>query len=176
MDWRRRRQIRQLADRVRDALKLEGPPYDVELAVKLLNGTIVAPTDWLTEALVRKNGESFIIEATKAASSERQRFSIAHELGHLFLHMGYLVDIDTWNSINEYRDSPMYRRGHSEEEFEANEFAAAFLMPESDFRKVAEEHKVGCSYRTTDIAQKFGVSMPAAQNRGKWIGLFDWNS
>jgi Zn-dependent peptidase ImmA (M78 family) len=175
MDWKRRRQIGDLAGRVQQALRLGGPPYDVRMAVARLQGEIVPPSDFFTEASVRKKGDSFVIEAAVAASDERERFSIAHELGHLFLHMGYLVDPATWNRIDKYRDSPMYRQGHSDEEYEANEFAAAFLMPEAEFRRVAEANRVGSAYNTLEIAKAFEVSVPAAQNRGKWLGMFAWS-
>jgi Zn-dependent peptidase ImmA (M78 family) len=34
-------------------------------------------------------------------SEERRKFTIAHELGHLFLHMGYLLDSDLWSGQDE---------------------------------------------------------------------------
>lgn len=153
---------------------MDGPPYDVRKAVALLGGVIEPATDWFAEACVRKHGNSFVIELAGAATDERDRFSIAHELGHVFLHMGYLVDPAAWENIDEYRDSPMYRLGHSAEEHEANEFAAAFLMPEEEFRRVARKYESSHGYSVSDIADVFDVSVPAARNRGRWLGLFAW--
>jgi Zn-dependent peptidase ImmA (M78 family) len=116
-----------------------------------------------------------VIELSGSASRERDRFSIAHELGHLFLHMGYLVDAAAWNRIDEYRDSPMFRHGHSEEELEAHEFAASFLMPALDFKGVAKRNYVANSYDVSSIARVFDVSVPAARNRGRWLGMFSWD-
>ena len=55
-------------------------------------------------------------------SSERRKFTIAHELGHLFLHMGYMIDSDLWE---QQENATFYRAGNSSEEYQANEFAAA---------------------------------------------------
>lgn len=175
MNWKRRKEVAALADRVRKALKLKGPPYDVRVAVELLGGAITKGGAWDVEACVRKSGDKFLIQLTESASEQRDRFSVAHELGHLFLHMGYMVDPRAWNAINEYFDSPMNREGHSEEELEAHEFAATFLMPEDEFREVARKNLLRDSYNVSEIAKAFDVSVPAARNRGRWLGLFSWD-
>lgn len=48
--------------------------------------------------------------------NDRKRFTIAHELGHLVMHIPFVLE--TWR----------------DEELEANQFASEFLMPESDCR------------------------------------------
>ena len=58
----------------------------------------------------------------------RQRFTIAHELGHLQLHALAKQEV-------LFVDKAFYRNGHSskgidQQEIEANAFAAALLMPE----------------------------------------------
>lgn len=174
MNWKRRKQVAALANRVRQAIKLQGPPYDVRRAVAMLGGEIVEPAAWEAEACVRKRADAFVIELAGSASGQRDRFSIAHELGHLFLHMGYMVDADAWNGIDEYVDSAMRREGHSEEELEAHEFAASFLMPEDQFREVAKRYLDGNTYNVSGIAKEFDVSVPAARNRGRWLGMFSW--
>ena len=99
---------------------------------------------------------------------------IAHELGHLFLHMGYLVNPDKWNAIDEYYDSPKYRQGYSEEEYEANQFAGAFLMPEKEYRQFVIEYSKDNRINVNLIANHFNVSFDAALTRGKWLGIFQW--
>lgn len=54
----------------------------------------------------------------KNFSNDRKRFTIAHELGHILMH------IETHYPISSYRDK----------EAEANEFAGEFLMPQSEIK------------------------------------------
>jgi predicted transcriptional regulator len=175
MTPQRRLAINELADTVRSALALE-LPINMSRAVEGLGGELLynlSPSD--PEALVEKHGEAFRIRLRRGAKASRDRFSVAHELGHLFLHMGYLVDPKRWDGVGTYRDSVMYRFGYSEEEYEAHEFAAAFLMPKDQFVDVALKHLKNGNFDLDAIAQAFDVSREAAKNRGRWLGLFAWD-
>jgi Zn-dependent peptidase ImmA (M78 family) len=175
VDAERRSQINALADRIRETLELSSYPVDVEEAVARLKGQIrdVEPPD--AEAKIRKEGQGFVIELTPTSTDERRRFSIAHELGHLFLHMGYLIAPTKWHAINEYKDSPLYRFGFTEEEYEAHEFAGALLMPKHEFHRIAYNYRTANNaYNVGPLAAHFGVSLPAAKTRGRWLGLFAW--
>jgi len=176
--------IAKVANSVRESLKLE-IPYSPQKAVELLNGEIIdSIEDVNIDAYIKKNGtDSFVIHRNKNKNSElRDSFTVAHELGHLFLHMGYLLDDEKWNSISEYQDSAFYRMAgvdgkpgrYAQEEHEANEFAANFLMPKNEFIFVAKQHLENNKYNIKPIAEHFKVSAPAAANRGKWLGIFAW--
>lgn len=172
MDATRRQYIVWLADTVRQACDL-GVPADVHGAVTRLGGCVdvVAGADF--EAKVEKvESGGFRITVARESTEERQRFSIAHECGHLFLHMGYLIDETKWASITDYRDSVYYRFGYTQEEYEANEFAAALLMPAPAFADVARRHVRAGVCDVAAIAAHFDVSVPAARVRGRFLGLF----
>ncbi|MGN8160079.1 ImmA/IrrE family metallo-endopeptidase [Salinisphaera sp. SWV1] len=173
----RRKEINSLATHLRAELNLS-TPVDLKEAVEKLGGEIESFDERFggnAEAYVRKRGESFAI-AIKTPHEKRERFSIAHELGHLFLHLGYLVDDELWESAAQgYIDSVHHRMGYGEEEFEAHEFAGAFLMPASEFREVAEKNRNGRKYDLTKIAGHFDVSNMAAKTRGRWLRLFSWD-
>lgn len=173
MNRARRDQINRLADTVRTVCRLE-VPVDVDTAVTRLNGRIEEADDADFEARIEKTGTGFAITLSGDVSPRRRRFSVAHEIGHLFLHMGYLVDEDKWRSEGTYTDSVYYRYGYNTEEYEANEFAAALLMPRAEFVKVANQHRDGGRYLVGPIAAHFQVSEEAALNRGRWLGLFSW--
>jgi predicted transcriptional regulator len=174
MNVDRRREISAFAANLRKALKLP-TPIDTELAVRRLGGTVIVDPSLEYEAMVEKVGNGFrILLSADKVSEGRRKFSVAHELGHLFLHMGYLVDQNRWHSIRSYRDSVRYRYGYSEEEFEANEFAAAFLMPKDDFERIARQYYCTSAYDVNSIAKEFGVSRDAATNRGRWSNMFSW--
>jgi Zn-dependent peptidase ImmA (M78 family) len=173
MTPRQRSEIALLAEIIRDGLELN-TPVNVEEAVKRLGGRLVEKDalELGMEAKVRRDGERFEIEIEKNKPALRKRFSVAHELGHLFLHMGYLVNPDLWSNTDEYKDSVYYRFGHGIEEDEANEFAAAFLMPEGEFQKIAGEHVRDGLCSLEGVASHFRTSKDAALIRGRSLGVF----
>jgi Zn-dependent peptidase ImmA (M78 family) len=173
MQQARRDQINRLADTIRSACDLS-VPVDVQEAVSRLKGQLEEVEDADFEAMIQKVGEGFRIVISIEKHEHRRRFSVAHELGHLFLHMGYLVDEEKWASVGTYTDSVYYRYGYTTEEYEAHEFAAAFLMPRTEFLKVANQYKTGNRFQIVPIAEHFQVSTDAAANRGRWLGLFNW--
>jgi predicted transcriptional regulator len=173
MQQHRREQINRLAESVRSACDLQ-TPTDVRAAVTRLQGQLTERVDADFEAKVERVGTGFRITLGPQPQEQRRRFSVAHELGHLFLHMGYLIDEDKWESVGTYTDSAYYRFGYNTEEFEANEFAAALLMPRAEFAQVAQRHQADGTYRIGAIAEHFHVSHEAAANRGRWLGLFSW--
>jgi len=70
---------------------------------------------------INDGGPAIIVNTGDRISIERQIFSVAHELGHLLMH------------LNAYNAS-VYEE-NDEEEKEANEFASYFLMPKDSFEK-----------------------------------------
>lgn len=67
---------------------------------------------------------SFIIKVNRHDSSQRQRFTIAHEISHYLLHEDEIGDGIT--------DDVLYRSGISDSrEAQANRLAADILMPDS---------------------------------------------
>ena len=106
------------------------------------------------------------------ATLERENFTIAHELGHLFLHMGF--GTERWKSTPVGKI--FNRNGNSDEiEMEANQFAAAFLMPKEEYRNILYKNVDNTNIIDTRIiAEHFEVSREAASNRGKWLGYLKW--
>jgi Zn-dependent peptidase ImmA (M78 family)/transcriptional regulator with XRE-family HTH domain len=78
------------------------------------------------DGLAVSSSESAIILVAQSALPARQRFTIAHELGHL------LAGDDQELHVDEDVYSPALRRDASE--VRANAFASAFLMPEAVLR------------------------------------------
>lgn len=74
------------------------------------------------------NGEQKIISVNKTENSNRQRFTIAHEIGHYILHSkNQPIFIDRMPRVM-YRNS-VSSTGENLREREANAFAASLLMP-----------------------------------------------
>ncbi len=102
----------------------------------------------------------------------RKKFTIAHELGHLFLHMQFLSE-EKW--LNTPMGCLYNRSGSNSEEYEANEFAAALLMPRKIYKDQLEKTYAGNGrYNIAEVADYFDVSLEAARNRGRWLNLLAW--
>lgn len=112
--------------------------------------------------LVHKAGK-FEIFLSSNTSHMRDRFTIAHELGHYVLHFLYPRQIGS-RDISQLRAT---RYGSDRYEWEANWFAAAFLMPKEIFE---EEFRIS-SGNTLAISTKFMVSTRAAEIRSKVLNL-----
>lgn len=121
-------------------------------------GTIVAEVDLGSH---RIDGVSqwvddhpiIIVNAWSAPS--RKRMTLAHELGHLVLHAeGYVDDEEI------------------DVEGQANEFAAEFLMPESEIRYQLRTLKIP---NLLALKHEWGVSMQAVFERAHRLGLSSGN-
>lgn len=106
----------------------------------------------------RADGDVWILCVNNAHHKSRQRFTIAHEIGHYCLHRF---------TTREFRDRAFFRGGTlGRMESEANHFAAEILMPEEEFRKAIEEGATGVDV----LATKFDVSSLAVRVRAKELG------
>ncbi|WP_374775004.1 ImmA/IrrE family metallo-endopeptidase [Streptomyces sp. NBC_01310] len=151
--------------------RIEEPPINpFDLAREL--DILVVPQrmdDDVSGMLLRKDG-SCVIGVNKAHSRERQRFTVAHELGHLRLHEGRPLILDTDARVN-YRNA-VSSMATDREEIDANRFAAALLAPEEMVRRAAQR----ISFRTTDdlvraLAQQFLLSEMAMTFRLMNLGI-----
>lgn len=78
--------------------------------------------------ILYRDGKNKIIGINSAHTQNRQRFSIAHEIGHLRLHSKELF-VDKVVRVN-FRDNKS-SLATDREEIEANTFAAELLMPKN---------------------------------------------
>ena len=161
--------------------RVNGFVVDVEALVNDLGGKLTVLTDdhLEFEAQISKDGDSFQIVLQEGVMQQRQRFSIAHELGHLFLHMGFSTSHEKttlWNQTPDGEGSAMARCGSGELEYEANEFAGALLMPRQQYEQIMDQNTNWANETVNigGIAKTFEVSSKAARLRGQWLGLLEW--
>jgi Zn-dependent peptidase ImmA (M78 family) len=108
-------------------------------------------------AFVRKEKDIYVANDEPA---NRQTFTVAHELGHYFLHQEKDTDIF-------YRTQMLNIDAEDkDEEQEANWFAASILMPESKLH-----HYYTLTKDLGKLATIFGVSSIAVYYRLKNLGL-----
>lgn len=105
-----------------------------------------------------------IIAVNADQAPVRQRFSMAHELGHLIIDWNWIPYGDHNKSFNEDRvlNVTLYRGvNKSVEETNVNEFAAAFLMPDSLLKQLTDkikEKEISYSGAIKELKNKAGVS------------------
>ena len=132
--------INRQAERLYKKLKL-APGFSTDNVVIALGGEIV-PVEEVkdnADAQIAPNetGDSFQIFCVgKEKDDEYRRLAVAHELGHLFLHMSKITDNGKYVIEGTYAHKNI---SSSMVEWEAEEFALAFLMPESVFKNAVEE-------------------------------------
>ncbi len=106
------------------------------------------------------DAEHRIIHVNATDSEERQRFTIAHELGHFCL--GHGSSLRDTTKANWYAVNP-------EHEKEANQFAADLLMPAIAIKAMVERKNVK---DPVILREAFGVSSQALYYRLKNLGYF----
>lgn len=108
--------------------------------------------------------------------SNRQRFTIAHELGHFILHADAREDIFIDEKIAVYRRAFRNTRATDfKKEKEANRFAAELLMPKQLVMKALVQYgdpDLSDDLTIHKLAKKFAVSDQAFNIRLADLGFF----
>ncbi|XDD49664.1 ImmA/IrrE family metallo-endopeptidase [Leptospira sp. WS92.C1] len=148
------RDIFELAEQKAIALGYQ-PGREIEPIIESLGGNIilVSMRRWLETqdgSICVHGPKKFDIFLSNFNSPLRNRFTLAHELGHYFLH-------------SEEGKKLIYaaRRGSTKTEWQANWFAAAFLMPKEEFLNTLSKFNEDLDF----VAAHFLVSRKAADVR-----------
>lgn len=146
-------------------------PFDVESTIEFLFDYQLAFGAALPEGVLGMTaGRRVEISAAVESNDGRLRFTVAHEIGHIVLHIPYFE--------NQKMQAPLFHVERSlliideRMEVQANKFAAALLMP----AKVVSELygariRAGEYVRVSEAAAYFGVSHQAAEIRFKDLGI-----
>jgi Zn-dependent peptidase ImmA (M78 family) len=116
------------------------------------NGIIIIKFDFGTDKLdgltSKTNNNHLVIFLNSQMPNDRTRFSLAHELGHLIMHLNTSPDID-------------------EVENEANEFASEFLLPQDEIQASLHNLKLPTLMA---LKKRWNVSMRAIIRRARDLG------
>lgn len=158
--------IEQLAEAIREVFALDDDPYFP--VVEFLEWGLSQVTEGITFDVITPDGlgsrmgsvdtlqqvlylrEDVYERAIKGKA--RDRFTVAHEIGHAVMHVGTLNRVESGTAVPAYRNP----------EWQANKFAAALLMPRQLIHQCTS---------TGEIVTKFGVSREAAHYRAKDLGM-----
>lgn len=117
------------------------------------------------------DGDARLVAVEASHHGHRQRFSIAHEVGHFVLHYRPRTGLFTCTSADMETSRGLggvgARAQHVRREVEANQFASALLMPEPSVRAM---HRV-TGGRTVALARHFDVSPKAMEIRLEQLSL-----
>lgn len=146
------RAIEEKAEQILEAAQITAVPVDVSDLSKKLDIVIkYAPSAEFSGLLYRKDGQAFMAINNKDPEV-RQRFTIAHELGHYFLH-------PQKDTFVEFRDNGT-TAPRSLKEIQANQFGAALLMPRKNLLKdIASYQETGITDTVIQaLAERYQVS------------------
>ena len=163
-----------IAEKVEELLQqfdVRRPPVPVDKFARKLKLLLypLRADDEISGAIIRKAGRRVIIAVNPAHHINRQRFTIAHELGHYFFHEGLGEHVDenfrvAWRNADSSKAVNWI-------EIEANRFAAELLMP-TRFLKRDLNSCQNIDKRTVALlAKKYIVSPEAMKIRLSQLGI-----
>jgi Zn-dependent peptidase ImmA (M78 family) len=177
----RRNHIRKLVDDILEINEFQSmTPVPIEKIIE--NYGIILKKEPADDSLsgfilTDMSSKNVIIGVNSSQHSLRQRFSMAHELGHFLLHENESIHFDYKSKIL-LRDETS-SKGTDVREKEANLFAAELLMPtkflKQDFKEIdsidfLEETEINLE----NLARKYEVSAQAMTFRLAYLGYLNY--
>lgn len=150
-----KKEVDELAEKAYFALEANTFSLEKIIEEKISGKIEYKPLDELfTSGTLVVNNSKPTIYVNSYEPYQRTRFTLAHELGHFMLHSNF-----------GEKDITIHRSGENERtEWEANWFAAGFLMPRNEF---IEEYKKNKD--TLYLSNRFNVSTSAITYRIKFL-------
>ena len=163
---RTRSQIEEEAERVLQRHNIVHPPID---PIRIANANRIPIynarfTDDSISGMLAERGTSIVMLINQVDSAFRKRFTIAHELGHHILHLPLKKEHIT-RVVDLFR-APSESNSRENAEIQANQFAAALLMPR---QMVSDLHETGMKIK--ELSRVFQVSEEAMGYRFNTLGL-----
>lgn len=154
----------QCAARLLAACEIKVPPVPVEqIAANHGIQVIRSAAEWNESGFLLRDNGRIIIGINGRNSPRRQRFTIAHELGHWQLHEGKPLIVDQSVMVNKRDD--VSSQATDREEIQANQFAAELLMPQlyvaAELRRQMNSAIGSREELITNLARAFDVSNDA---------------
>jgi Zn-dependent peptidase ImmA (M78 family) len=172
----RTKHIRVTAERLIASNGVKAAPVPVEQLASALGAVVrrEPAEDDLSGFLMRAVvGRRAVIGVNSTHHPNRQRFTIAHEIGHLLLHDGDKIHVDRTGQVYQVNlRSDASSAGTDVDEIEANAFAAELLMPGNLLRvDLADQRTLNLldddvlDTLLKPLARKYGVSPQALTYR-----------
>lgn len=169
------RSVEAVADRFLHQHSVTTPAVPVEELAERENIVIVrAAAEPSESGFLLRDASRVVIGLNNRNTRRRQRFTIAHELGHWMMHEGRPIIVDHAVRINKRDD--VSSGATDREEIQANAFAAALLMPKG-FLDLSLKRELQLGVRSRDdltqsLANEYDVSHEAMNIRLINLGVY----
>ena len=169
MNSQKRRKIQERAKALLQENNITSAPVPVERIAKALDAQLrYSPLDEELSGMIYVKDGTPIIGVNALHHPNRQRFTMAHEIGHLVLHRTEIT-----KEIHVDKGFPMLMRdavsstGVEEMEIEANFFAAEILMPAAFLARSlqGEPFDIDDDGAVSALAKEYKVSASAMRFR-----------
>jgi Zn-dependent peptidase ImmA (M78 family) len=150
-------------------LGIQSAPTSVEKIAKALGAQVrYSPFDEELSGMIYVKDGVPIIGVNSLHHPNRQRFTIAHELGHLELHRQMITSsVHVDKNFPALMRDPKSATGTELLEIQANQFAAELLMPRTliDQALAGNQFDIDDDGPIEELAKKFRVSKQALEYR-----------
>lgn len=171
------RSAEKYSEKLLNEYSIISPPIDIEKIAKNLNINIqYEPFDGELSGLliIDEKKDITAIGVNSTYPKNRQRFIIAHEIGHYLLHRKHGTYIDTTIKYNLKRDISF--KEHYEE-VEANMFALSILIPQKMIEDLIENRYSSFDFNDNkeinEIADYFQVTPQTLMIRLAKLNIFN---
>ena len=161
--------MRETAELLLNSYAQTTPPINVSKIANRL-GIEVLETPMLQDGMqdvsgfiAKKEDGKVYIYVNENEHIHRQRFTIAHELAHYYLHLKDNLDDKSGVLSLKFRNGTSYDEEESKEEREANAFAAELLVPYAILKELWDNGNTDITF----LANHFAVSTEMMINRLK---------
>jgi Zn-dependent peptidase ImmA (M78 family) len=166
-----RRSIEEQAQALLNELNIRSIPVPLERIARALGARLsFSPLDEELSGMIYIKNSVPIIGVNSLHHPHRQRFTLAHEIAHLHLHrdqITHAVHVDKRFAETALRRDGRSSKGVDEKEIEANQFAAALLVPMERLLDELEKAELDVEDERAldDLARRFKVSKATLQYR-----------
>ena len=169
MNGKRRTTIQKRARGLLEGQNINSAPVSVERVAIALNAQLrFSPLDDELSGMIYVKGGTPIIGVNALHHPNRQRFTIAHEIGHLVLHRAEITkEIHVDKGFLIMMRNSVSSEGVDEMEIEANLFATELLMPAAFLAKSlsGESFDIDDDGVVIALAKEYKVSASAMRFR-----------
>nr|DAP07351.1 MAG TPA: IrrE protein [Bacteriophage sp.] len=165
--------IDNLTEKIIDVYNIKIPIMNMKEVLKSIGGKIVYKNNYyelIDGNIIKTHDKKFDILLPILNKNSNNNFTIACNLGHIFLHMGYRTNFSLWNKIVVNKQ---YKFKSLKQERQAEYFALSLLMPKTIFLKVFYKYSNNNMVDMTEIANYFKVSINSARTRAYMLNLID---
>jgi Zn-dependent peptidase ImmA (M78 family) len=157
------------AKKLVEQLHITRPPVPVERVARHLGATIrYSPFDGDISGIIHIRGGVPIIGVNSLHPPNRQRFTVAHECGHLVLHREFITqEVHVDKKFAVLRRDDVSATGKERKEIQANQFAAELIMPHAFLLRALGNDMIDIddTELVTRLAREFKVSADAMKIR-----------